>query len=410
MKRPKRAIARKGYSMAILSLEKMFRQLENWGQDPEDSRFGDLSKLVTQNLKFVLEESFDWEIKHKTGCSLYARSDSRQDYRNGYRTRDILTRFGRLEDVNVPRLRYSSYIPSILAPGRLALPDVEELTAKCLLCGASRREVIEMLTLVLGYPPCGSLLARVQSQLDRQADEFRNRELIKTYKYLFIDGICVKIKDGRLAKEWMILIAVAIDESGFKEVIGYTRSKKESAAAWRRLLNQLVERGLDYRKLDLVISDDSPAIALAVDDVFGDDVAHQLCWAHRMARLADAVDEDDRVECVNDLRQVYQAKNRSQALRAYGNWISKWEPRYPGFASELEKDLGKLLSFFSCPKTHWKYIRTNNPIERLNQDIRSRSYGWAGFQNRESCYRLLYGLFWQRNKNWKDMPKLDFTH
>ena len=140
----------------------MFRQLEDWGQDTEDSRFGDLSKLVTQNLKWVLEESFEWEARHKTGCSLYARSDSRDDYRNGYRTRDILTRFGRLKDVKVPRLRHSGFVPSILAPGRLALPDVEELVAKCLLCGASRREVVEMLTLVLGYPPCGSILARVQ--------------------------------------------------------------------------------------------------------------------------------------------------------------------------------------------------------------------------------------------------------
>jgi len=396
--------------LAIVSLERMFKQLEDWGQDPEDSRFGDLSELVVQNLKWVLEESFEYEARHRTGCSLYERTDGRSDYRNGYRTRDILTRFGRLEDVKVPRLRHSGFVPSILAPGRLALPDVEELTAKCLLSGASRREVTEMLTLLLGYPPCGSLLARVQSQLDRNAVEFRNRELTKTYKYLFIDGICLKIKDGRLAKEWMVMIAVGIDHEGYKEVIGYTRSKTESAAACRRLLNNLVERGLDYRKLDTVVSDDSPAIALAVDDVFGDDVDHQLCWVHRMARLADVVNKDDHRQCVGDLRQVYQAPNRKRALDAYRAWLSRWAKSYPSFARELEKDMGKLLTFFSCPESHWSYVRTNNPIERLNEDIRSRSYGWAGFQNMDSCHRLLYGLFWQRNNDWKETPKLDFTH
>lgn len=396
--------------MGIIALEGMFRQLVDWGQDPEDSRFGDLSELVVQNLKWILEESFDWEARHRTGCSLYERNDARSDYRNGYRTRDILTRFGRLENVKVPRLRHSGFVPSLLAPGRLALPEVEELVAKCLLCGASQREVVEMLTLVLGYPPCGSILARVQKQLDRQAEEFRNRELTKPYKYLFLDGIRVSIKEGRFATDWIVLIAVGIDERGYKEVIGYQRSKTESAAACRRLLNHLVERGLDSRKLDLVISDDAAAIALAVEDVFGDEVAHQLCWAHRMARLADTAQKEERAECVEGLRAVYRAPNRQQALKACATWTSKWGRRYPRFAAELEKDLGKLLAFFACPKSHWRYVRTNNPIERLNEDIRSRSYGWAGFQNRQSCYRLLYGLFWQRNNDWKEVPKLDFTH
>ncbi len=396
--------------MAIVSLERMFKQLEAWGQDPEDSLFGDLSGVVVRNLKWVLEESFEWEAQHRTGCRLHARDSERNDYRNGYRTRDILTRFGRLEDVKVPRLRRSGFIPSLLIPGRLALPEVEELVAKCLLCGASRREVVEMLTHVLGYPPCGSLIARVQCELDRRAEEFRHRELTKVYRYLFIDGIYVTIRDGRLAKEWVVLIAVAIDEHGYKEVLGYTRSKKESATAYRRLLNDLVERGLDSKKLDTVTSDDSPAIALAIDDVFGDDVDHQLCWAHRMSRLADAVDREARPECVDDLRKVYQAHSRHDALKAYRVWATKWARQCPGFASELDKDLGKLLTFFSRQQKHWSYIRTNNPIESLNADIRSRVYGWAGFQNLESCHRLLYGLFWQRNNDWKKTPKLDFTH
>lgn len=396
--------------MGIIALEGMFKQLEVWGQDREDSRFGDLSALVIKNLQWVLEESFDWEARQKIGCSLHERNDARADYRNGYRFRDILTRFGRLKDVRVPRLRYSGFIPSILQPGRLALPEVEELIAKCMLCGGSRQETVEMLTLLLGYPPCGSLLARVQSQLDRQAYEFMHREITKTYKYLFIDGICVKVRDGRLAKDWMVLIAVGIDDQGYKEVLGYTRSKHESAASWRRLLNQLIERGLNYEELDLIISDDSSAIGLAVEDVFGDEVNHQLCWAHRMANLADVVKEHDRAACVSDMRRVYKAQNRQQALNAYRVWRAQWAESYPRFASELEKDLGKLLHFFSCPRKHWEYVRTNNPIERLNRDIRARTFGWAGFQNRDSCYRLLYGLFWHRNNDWKAAPKIEFTH
>jgi transposase-like protein len=388
----------------------MFRQLDNWGQDPEDSRFGDLSELVVENLKWVLEESFEWEARHKTGCDIYERKASRSDYRNGYRERDILTRFGRLKDVKVPRLRYSGFVPSILSPGRLALPDVEELVAKCLLCGASRSEVTEMLTYVFGYPPSGSLIARVEKQLDQSAKEFKTRKLEKKYKYLFIDGIWVKVKDGRFAKERVVLVALAVDENGCKEVIGYARSQKESAAAWSRLLSNLVERGLDYENLDLVISDDSAAIAKAVEDVFGD-IDHQLCWAHRMCSIFKKISEDDRKECIKDAQKIYLAQNRPAALRAFKDWKSRWGAKYPSVASEMEKDLGKLLAFFSCPKSHWKYLRTSNPIERLNRDIRARTFGWAGFQNKDSCDRLLFGVFHQANNRWKDQPVLEqFTH
>jgi transposase-like protein len=395
--------------VTIVSLERMFRQLESWGQDPEDRRFGDLSDLVIQNLKWMIEESFEWEARHRIGCSSYERSEDRKDYRNGYRLRDILSRFGRLKDVRIPRLRFSGFVPCLLEPGRLALREVEELIAKCLLCGASRREVMEMLALVLGYPPSGSIIARVQKQLDVAAHEFRMRPLAKRYRYLFLDGIVVTIKEGMSGKAWTVLVAVGIDEAGIKEVIGYMRAPKESAVWWRRLLAELVERGLSYDELSLAISDDCGAIAAAIEDVFGD-APHQLCWTHRMVRVGEKFEEVDRADGVAGLSQVYLAHSRPAAIRAFKAWKARWETKYPRLVAQTGDDLGKLLAFYSCPRSHWMYVRTNSPIERLMRDIRARTYGWAGFANKESCDRLLYGLFDQRNGDWKDDPKLDFTH
>jgi transposase-like protein len=128
------------------------------------------------------------------------------------------------------------------------------------------------------------LAIRTGNYLDAAAQAFKHRPLTKVYKYLFLDAMCVKVKEGRFATERMVPLAVGIDEFGYKEVIGFCRSRRESAAAWRRLLSNLVERGLDYNSLDLVISDEAKGIALAIDDVFGD-VPHQLCWAHRMTNL-----------------------------------------------------------------------------------------------------------------------------
>jgi len=98
------------------------------------------------------------------------------------------------------------------------------------------------------------------------------------------------------------------------------------------------------------------------------------------------------------------------ALQAFKEWKVRWQGKYPGLAANIQEDLGKLLAFFSCPRSHWKYIRTNGPIERLMKDIRARTYGWAGFANKDNCERLLYGLFYQRNNDREENPKLEFTH
>ena len=109
-------------------------------------------------------------------------------------------------------------------------------------------------------------------------------------------------------------------------------------------------------------------------------------------------------------RKVYLVDNRPGAIEAFKEWRRRRAQKYPGLSASIQEDLGKLLAFFSCPRPHWRYIRTNSPIERLMRDIRARTYGWAGFANKDSCERLLYGLFYRRNKDWEDKPKLEFTH
>ncbi|MCX8053998.1 MAG: transposase [Armatimonadetes bacterium] len=97
-----------------------------------------------------------------------------------------------------------------------------------------------------------------------------------------------------------------------KNRLGYTRSKPESAGGNRRLFNDLLECGLNYKDLWLVVSDESSAVVVSAEDVLGD-TSRQLCWAHRMASLADSVCEQDLEGCVRMLSQMYRAENRTQA-------------------------------------------------------------------------------------------------
>jgi transposase-like protein len=395
--------------MSIVSLRDLPAQAASFFDDGEDRRFGDLSDYVLSILKWTLEESFDHEVRSRIGCSSYERSPGRQDYRNGFRYRTIATRFGALEKVKIPRIRTENYLPSILSKHRQALPDVEELVGKSLLCGGTRKDVCEILNLVFGYPPAQSLIARVEVYLDAEAKRFKNRPLLADYLYLFLDGAKVTIKEGLRSKTRMVLTAIGITHDGRKEVLGFERARTESTEAWRGFLSRLVARGLNPSRLELIISDEAAGILAAVSEVLGD-VPHQLCWAHRMRNAYETASKEHSKAIVADLRKVYRANSHREARIAFLVFKEHWRSIYPRLVATVEEDLGTLLAFFNCPREHWRYIRTTNPIERIFRDLRRRSFGWAGFANPKSCDRLLFGVFWQANQRWANNPVIESTH
>lgn len=395
--------------MAILAFETLPTQLCALGQDAETRRFGDLDEAVSATVRQVLETSFLWEAEQRVGAPFYGRTPGRRDQRNGYRFRSLVTRYGLLEKIAVPRLRGENFVPSLLTKHQRVLFDVEEIIAKCLLCGASRTEVSLMLAHQFGYPPAESLLARVERLLEAQAKLFKNRPLTKRYVYLFLDGLSVTLREGLRARKRTVLVAVGITEEGFKEVLGFERVARENANAWEGFLSRLVGRGLDRSSLELVISDEAGALVTAVPLVLGD-VAHQLCWAHRMRNAYETVSKSDRKAVIADLRQVYRAAHSREAKRLFVAFGRRWRDRYPSLVCSIEQDLPSLLAFFSCFKEHRSYLRTSNAIERLFRDVRAKTISFAGFSDGKRCDRWLYGIFWQANHRWGTKPKLLFTH
>jgi putative transposase len=148
-----------------------------------------------------------------------------------------------------------------------------------------------------------------------------------------------------------------------------------------------------------VISDEHPGIEPAVGEVLGD-VRYQLCWAHRVRNVLDAVDKADRKEMLVGLRGMYRADHATAAKRAYRDWEERWEQKYPNVVANLRQDLGKLLTFYQCPSKHWKYIRTTNPIERCFLELRKRRYGCGAFADPRSCDRVVFGVFRWLNEKW----------
>jgi len=375
------------------------RQALGQVDDLESARYGDLTSVLADSAKCLLESLAVSEVEQRLGYRLYERGADRPDYRNGYRERTVQLPFAVLT-IKVPRLRGQGFVPSFLERDCRAVRDVEEWVARGLVCGLSRAQVCSYMEQTCGLRPSDGVIKRVQSQLDLLAKSFKERPIPDKFEYLFLDAAWVKDIVGDGAARICILTAMAITLSGEKQVLGFERVKHESESTWRGFLQRLVNRGLDPRSLRLVISDEHYGIVKAVPEVLGD-VAHQLCWAHRMRNAVKAIAKSDFKPFVESLRRVYTACNKVEARTMWVIAKKRWGAIYPTLMATIEKDLRSLLAFLDSPQEHHKYIRTSNPIERIFLELRRRRYGCAAFADVKACDRALYGVYETINRKWK---------
>jgi transposase-like protein len=349
--------------------------------------------------KILLEVLAESEVERRAGARLHERGESRSDYRNGYRTRTAQLSY-QVVEIRIPRLRGQGFVPSFLEPGHRAIVQVEGWVNKALMAGLSRSEVIRLLESTTGCRPSDTLLKRVQVELDKRVKEFRERPLTGRYQYLFLDAAWAKDIVGLNATRICIMTAVGVTYSGEKEILGFERTPIENESSWRGFLSRLVSRGLKPSDLMLVISDEHGGLLNAASEVLGD-VAHQLCWAHRMRNVRKAVNTCDREAVIAGLQAVYLAPNLWAAKDALRRWCARWQQRYPNVVASVEQDAGLLLAFFACPELHWEYVRTSNPIERVFRELRRQQFGCGAFANRDACNRAVYRVYAWLNGLWQ---------
>jgi len=187
------------------------------------------------------------------------------------------------------------------------------------------------------------------------------------------------------------------------------RVRNETASAWHGFLQRLIVRGLDRQALELVISDEHKGLMDAVEQLLGD-VDHQLCWAHRMRNVREAVRPSDRSCVVEMLRNVYRADTLSHADRALTDLERTWRDRYPGVIQSLREDARHLFAFFNAPVEHREYVRITNPIERTFRAVRRWRRGCGAFADAQACGRVFYKVSMLLNERWRtkdlwDLPK-----
>ena len=356
----------------------------------------DLARAMLQAFAQTLMSA---QASAQCGAAYNERSDERVNSRNGYRNRDWDTRVGTI-DLAVPKLRVGSYYPDwLLVPRRRAEQALVTVIGQAYVEGVSTRRVDDLVKAMGIDGISASQVSRMAVELDAKVTEFRERPLdAGPYRYVWIDALTQKVREGGRVVNVSAVIATAVNVEGRREIIGFDIVTTEDTDAWTAFLRSLVARGLSG--VELVISDAHGGIKAAIAAVFSD-ASWQRCRTHFMANLASRVPKTSWPMIATLVRSIFEQPDRDATWNQLGDVVDKLtQAGFCDIATYLLDAADDVLAFTAFPPEQWPKIRSNNPQERLNKEIRRRTDVVGIFPNRNAVIRLVGALLAEQTDEW----------
>lgn len=351
---------------------------------------GDLTCLQSV-VKDLIEHALEAKAEEILQAERYERTPERKGYRNGYRSRWVMTRLGRIP-VRVPQMRGGGLDTQELK----LLPRFEQAFLLTLLemviNGVSTRKVRRVVEELCGLDVSKSTVSRLCGLLHGRVAEWNERSLEGTdYPFLQADALVIRVRENGKVVKKVIQLAIGVSEAGYREVLGLRVARQESDVSWTEFFTWLNRRGLSG--VDYVTSDDHEGLKLAL----GKTLPHavwQRCQTHFSRNLLDKLHKKDRQQVHAMLKYMYDAPTKEKALEAAEEIMDFLEERYPEAMELLDNAKDDLLAVYGLPAHCRKKMRTTNMTERTNEEIRRRERVIRIFPNDASA-RMLVGAYLQ---------------
>jgi putative transposase len=361
------------------------------------------SDLLRDMVQTFAEQLMDAQVEGMCGAGYRERSEERTNSRNGVRERRWDTRAGTI-DLAIPKLRNGSYFPSwLLEPRQRAERALIQVVAQSYLEGVSSRKVSKLVKKLGIEGISRSQASRMARELDEDVAKFRERPLEGApYTYVWVDAHAQKVREGGRVVSVATVVAIGVNAEGTREVLGFDVFTEESEANWAAFLRELVERGLTG--VQLVISDAHKGLVNAIAREMPGS-GWQRCRTHFMRNLLGRIPRNAQKEVGDRVRTIFAQPDARSVREQFARIAEELEDGYPEAAALLTEAEEELLAFAAFPKEHWIKIWSNNPLERLNREIRRRTDVVGIFPGRPAGIRLIGALLVEQNDEWIAMRR-----
>ena len=360
-------------------------------------------RTVEDTLNALLEEEADDLVK----ADRYERTAAREAYRAGHYERGLTTTSGQVT-LKMPKLKGMRFATAIIERYKRRETSVEEAMIEMYLAGISTRRIEDVSEILWGASVSAATVSNLNEQAFEAVEKWRSRPLTCKYPYVFIDGIYLKRSWGGSFENVAVMVAIGVNDDGHREVIGAAEGFTESSECWRDFLSWLKGRGLSGVRM--FTGDKAAAMTSAIAEVFPD-AAYQRCTVHFYRNVLAKVPKTKRRQVGAMLKAIHAQESFEEAARKAESVAAELAAMKLKEAAKCVRDgVVETLTYTRFPMEHWRRIRTNNAIERLNREIRRRTRVVGTFPDGKSALMLVTArLKYVADSEWGSRRYLDVT-
>ena len=371
--------------------------MENVAHEPEKAISGaikidekeiqdHIDGLVRQSVEDTLNALLNAEADAICNASRYQRTPDRLDTRAGSYHRKLLTKAGEV-DLKVPRLRSLPFETEIIRRYQTKQSSVEEALIEMYLAGVSVRRVEDITEALWGAKVSPSTVSDLNQKIYGKIEEWRMRPIVGEYPYVFVDGVYLKRSWGGEVQNVSVLVAVGVNQDGYREILGVAEGSREDKVSWSNFLRYLKDRGL--KGVRLIISDKCLGLYEIIGDFFPE-AKWQRCVVHWYRNVFNLCPWKHVREVAAMLKAIHAQEDKEAAREKAVLVVEKLRRMKLEKAAELvEKSVEETLSYMDFPYEHWTRLRTNNGLERIMKEIRRRTRVVGSFPDGYSAMMLV---------------------
>jgi putative transposase len=363
-------------------------------------RAGEGVDLIREAVQVALQEMIELEAAEVIGAGRYERTESRRTERNGSRPRTLTTKAGDVR-LAIPKLRKGSFFPEILEPRRRIDQALYAVVMEAYVHGVSTRSVDDLVAALGGTGMSKSEVSRICAGLDATVGAFRNRTLGHArFPYVFLDATYLHVREaarGQVVSK-AVVVATGVTEHGTREILGLDVGDSEDETFWRRFLTDLKGRGLSG--VLLVISDQHAGLVKALNRCFVG-ASHQRCRVHFARNLLALVPKSHKDMVAALFRTIFAQPYADAVHAAWDEVRDQLAKAFPKIGPLMDDAKTEVLAFTAFPRAHWTKIWSNNPIERVNKEIKRRARVVGIFPNDPALIRLVGAVLADAHDEWQ---------